>query len=120
MTKQITKTSPVPKKETDKKIVFDLTDDVKEIFKNINLNLVNLVQVLNKPAPTFKSVEPVTQEKKTVAKVTLSQIRELINERVSEGKTDSVIACLGKFEVKSASALKEENYSDFYADLKEC
>lgn len=57
--------------------------------------------------------------KEVVATVTLTMIREMINAKVGEGKTDKVVKCLNKYGAKNASTLDEEHFAAFYEDLKE-
>jgi len=57
--------------------------------------------------------------KKTDETVTLTMIREMINAKVGEGKTDKVVKCLNKYGAKNASTLDEEHFAAFFEDLKD-
>lgn len=86
-------------------------------------------------APTFMPVPPSCDQYKVVdppmtqvpavtamaqvpaAKVSLSQIREGITLKMSEGKTNEVKALLTTYGAKNASTLSEENFGPFYSQL---
>ena len=96
------------------RVVFDLSDDAKEF-------LLGLFGQSTENASTAKSAKTKSPKKEVVEKddpadavTTLTQIREAIQLKVEEGKTESIKKLLKKFDAKNATTLEEENYDAFY------
>jgi len=137
-----TRTEPKPKEPTTIINVIEFSEDSKNLIKDLIKALTNQpAPVVNitttpsaaaapvakaetpkpvqtpKPAPveTPKAAEEKTEEGNTVS---LTQIRELINLKAGEGKTAKIVSLLGEHGAKNASSLAEENYTNFYNQLK--
>lgn len=74
----------------------------------------------NVPAPkvTAKASAPAPTNDEPEETVSLTQIREAINAKVSEGKTTAIVALLHKCGAKNASTLAEEYYNSFFTELQ--
>jgi len=68
-----------------------------------------------KQTPAAKTPAPTVEQ----ATVTLTQIRELINAKVGEGKQPAIVALLQQHGAKNASTLDESNFVSFYQGLTE-
>ncbi len=67
-----------------------------------------------KPAPKLNIQE---KEYDVTPSTTLTQIRELINAKVNEGKKPAIIALLGEHGATTASNLEEDQFDAFYVNL---
>ena len=109
------KVTPVVRKSNDQRMVVDFSDESKALIEK-------LIDALKKP--TIQSSDAVVHEQaapeeKSDNKISLTQIRETINEKAGQGKTASIVKLLDGYGAQSASTLSEDNYSAFFTDLKE-
>jgi len=125
-------------------VVIELGDETKQILRDlaqaivsqkapvINLKSVDsqvleaLVQGLAtnngghlQPAPVANKIAVAKTPTPAVeqAAVTLTQIREMINAKVGEGKQPAIVALLKEHGAKNASTLDEEHFVSFYNSL---
>lgn len=69
--------------------------------------------------PTLPKKDPELFEKQAAEQVvSLTKIREAINDKAGEGKTANIVHLLGQFGAQSASTLPEINYNSFYGALQ--
>lgn len=116
------KVAPVVAKKPQKQnvVVVDFSEETKDLLRS-------LIEVLGKsPAPVkqIAAAQPAPVATAPVVKTTsttvsLTEIRELINEKAGQGKTAAIVKLLGNHGAQSASTLAEENYDAFFTDLKE-
>lgn len=120
-------------------IIVDFSADVKKALTDLTETLVKMVTLVQTASnkvvdtPPVKAKATVVAEAKTdVPKVeqqelfksstasatSLTAIREMINLKVGENKTNGVVKLLNAHGAASASTLAEENYDAFYSDLK--
>jgi len=121
---------------TTQTIVLDLAPDVKLLlqafveayvakpapliqFGNnaVTAKVAESKQEIVEPKPS-EITAPKQDAEPQAAKVSLSQIRELINEKAGEQKTSKIVELLGQFGAKNAASLLEDKYSEFYTQLK--
>lgn len=116
-------------------IVVDFSTDVKTILKNLTEAIAKNVsndydaikavstQIKQASFPHVKADEPkIAKVKETLTpelvNVSLTKIRELINDKAGENKTVAIVKLLDEFGASSASTLLEEHYNNFFEALQ--
>jgi hypothetical protein len=120
--KKVVKEAVVKSPKVQQTIGFD--EETKQLFRDliaalqpqqisVNTEAVKIVKHKEEPVKT-KADDTGDDDDKPVP---LSRIRELIQDRASNGKTNAVLKALKKYGVGNATDLDEDNYRDFYNDL---
>lgn len=108
-------------KQSVTRVEFDLSDDTKAFLTALfnSSNTVNEQTVIKESYPVKQKKDKTTEvtENHDEPEVSLTQIREMIQEKAEEGKTDKIKQLLSKHSAKSASTLSAENYKSFFAQL---
>lgn len=117
-------------------LIIDFSDDVKDLLKSLlvaigssQVKIPTATTVVPKIASPVEQAPAVTKapveqarvvEKAPVAnqvQIGLTQIRELINEKATNGKTNKIVELLKEFGASNASTLDASHYGDFYNKL---
>lgn len=141
--KKVTNKPAVKKEKAPQTLVISFSEDTRELLRSLIATLAEVNTSSNtvpakpkkavtkkeetvedaeeetKAAPQKNQSEKTSSTKKADNTVSLTSIRELINEKVGEGKMQDVVALLSEHGASNASSLKEENYEPFYNALKE-
>ena len=122
----------VQEKSEPQTVVVDFSTDVKIILENLTENLAKMIAMASvvktqsthndydAVIPPFLREATFPQVKKEISATTVSltKIRETINEKAGENKTTAIVKLLGEFGASSASTLLEEHYDNFFEALQ--
>lgn len=105
-------------KQSVTRVEFDFSDEAKQFLTDLfSSNRQQIESIREEPAIVNKVSKKNTTETSSNEEISLTQIRELIQSKAEEGKTDEIKQLLSKFSAKSASTLSAENYVSFYKQL---
>lgn len=125
----VVRTPKAPKQQV---VVVDFSEDTKSLLERLITAISNssgqTVAATPAPAPVVNQAPapivnqapaPVVNQAPAVSTDTLlTSIREMINTKATEQKTEGIVKLLGQFGAQNASSLLPENYQAFYDQLK--
>ena len=101
--------------------VIEFGEETKDLLRQLIAALTPGEIISGKPATMVvvkaKEEKPIKEAEET-EEVSLAEIRTMIQEKASGGKSAAILKLLEKYDVTTASALDESHYSAFYTALK--